>query len=515
MVLCCVIDCSNRSDPRRGHSTSNGTSKVPLYRLPKVTERYGKADFELRKKRLTGFLSAISRDDINPSTLDEHDYRVCSRHFLSGEPADLYDVNNPDWLPTLHMGHSKGTGSSHDAARYERGKERERKKVAWEAIVEEVKIIVTDLVEVVTEEECTRLCAEQIEIGLQYVKVDRPTGKSECDCSKSVKELQDQLADCTKTIDELSEQVTAGTPLPPFCEKSFVSDDFTLTHTGLPNFKVLKAIFNHVSKTLPSDGVTKLSHFQEFVCVLLKLKTDLPNKLLAYNFGVSASTISRIILKWLTQMDIRLKGLIMWPDRDSLRKTMPACFQKLFRKKVAVIIDCFEVFIERPSNLQARAMTWSNYKHHNTIKVLMGITPQGVISFISESWGGRVSDKYLTEHCGFLKKLLPGDIVLADRGFDIADSVGVMQAALHIPAFTKGKSQLSAEEIEQTRTIANVLIHVERVIGSVRQKFKILQSTLPIHFLITRKGEDTPLIDRIIRVCCALNNICDSVVPFD
>ena len=85
--------------------------------------------------------------------------------------------------------------------------------------------------------------------------------------------------------------------------------------------------------------------------------------------------------------------------------------------------------------------------------------------------------------------------MLADRGFDIADSVGVMQAALHIPAFTKGKSQLSAVEIEQTRTIANVRIHIERVIGSVWQRFPILQSTLPIHFLITKKGEDTPLID--------------------
>ena len=106
--------------------------------------------------------------------------------FLSGEPADLYDVNHPDWLPTLHMGHDKGTGSS-EAARYERAKEREQKKVAWEAIIEEVKIIVSDLVQAVTEEECQLLCAEQIEIGLQYVKVNAVT--SECDCSKSVMEL--------------------------------------------------------------------------------------------------------------------------------------------------------------------------------------------------------------------------------------------------------------------------------------------------------------------------------------
>lgn len=101
-------------------------------------------------------------------------------------------------------------------------------------------------------------------------------------------------------------------------------------------------------------------------------------------------------------------------------------------------MDCFEIFIERLSILIARAMTWSSYKHHNTAKVLLGITPQGVVSFVSDCWGRWVSDK----------NLLPGDIVLADREFDITESVGTMQARLHIPAFTKGKSQLTAAEIE-------------------------------------------------------------------
>ena len=180
-------------------------------------------------------------------------------------------------------------------------------------------------------------------------------------------------------------------------------------------------------------------------------------------------------------------------------------------KKVVVIIDCFEKFIDRPSNLSAHASTWSNYKHHNIAKVLLEISPQGVVSFLSECWGGRVSDKCLTEHCGILKKLLPGDIVLADRGFDIAEVVAVM---LHIPGFTKGKPQLLASEVESMRKIANVRIHVERVIGCVRQKYGILQGTLPIDFVSKRLGEDIPAIDCIVQICCALNNVCVSVVPF-
>ena len=54
-------------------------------------------------------------------------------------------------------------------------------------------------------------------------------------------------------------------------------------------------------------------------------------------------------------------------------------------------------------------------------KYLIGITPQCTICFISDDWGGRVSDKHLTETCGLPNNLIPGDTVLADCGFDISD----------------------------------------------------------------------------------------------
>ena len=225
-----------------------------------------------------------------------------------------------------------------------------------------------------------------------------------------------------------------------------------------------------------------LSQFQEFLITLMKLKLNSPFQDLEFRFGISVSTV--VFDKWIDAMSTRLQFLIMWPAREELRKTMPLAFKRNFGDKVAVIIDCFEVFIERPSSLIARAMTWSNYKHHNTVKFLIGITPQGVISFISKAWGGRVSDKHVTENSSILKKLLPaGDIVLADTGFNIADSVGFYQAKLYIPAFNKGKKQLSAQEVEETRKIANVRIHVERVIGLVRRKYPILQSILPRELL--------------------------------
>ena len=58
-----------------------------------------------------------------------------------------------------------------------------------------------------------------------------------------------------------------------------------------------------------------------------------------------------------------------------------------------VIVDCTEIFIQRPSSLQSQILTFSNYKNHNTFKVLVGISPGGVVTFMLDLWGGRVSDR--------------------------------------------------------------------------------------------------------------------------
>jgi len=60
-------------------------------------------------------------------------------------------------------------------------------------------------------------------------------------------------------------------------------------------------------------------------------------------------------------------------------------FDVFLWEKVTVVIDCFEVFIEKPTNLLATAQTFSSYKHYNTIKLLIGITPQGTVSYASEA----------------------------------------------------------------------------------------------------------------------------------
>ena len=121
----------------------------------------------------------------------------------------------------------------------------------------------------------------------------------------------------------------------------------------------------------------------------MKLQLNLSNYDLGFRFSVCETTVGRILKKWIVAMDIRLSPLIAWPDRNSVQKTMPYSFRRNYGLSVISIIDCFEIFIEKPSNLLAKSCTWSSYKHYNTAKYLISITPQGVINFISRGWGGR------------------------------------------------------------------------------------------------------------------------------
>ena len=57
-------------------------------------------------------------------------------------------------------------------------------------------------------------------------------------------------------------------------------------------------------------------------------------------------------------------------------------------------------------------------------------------------------------------------------------------------------------------------IHVERVIGVFRQKYTILQSTVPTTMTDVDASNDVMLLDKIVKVCCALTNQSESVVPF-
>ena len=168
----------------------------------------------------------------------------------------------------------------------------------------------------------------------------------------------------------------------------------------------------------------------------------------------------------------------------------------------------------------ARAQTYSNYKSHNTVKILVGITPQGNISFASNAWGGRTSDMFLTDNCGILKKLLPGDLVMADRNFyypgkpDIARS-WTYNSSIYERKVPVGPSRCrgSLWHCKCPNTRGRIII------GLLWRKYTILSGILPIDFLQCdpngSQEAKIPMIDGIITICAALTNLSIGIVSLD
>ena len=173
---------------------------------------------------------------------------------------------------------------------------------------------------------------------------------------------------------------------------------------------------------------------------------------------------------------LTLKQQPIWPSVEVVTETMPACFKDQY-PNTRVIIDCTELFIQVPSSFCAQSHMYSLYKSHNIAKGLIGIAPNGFVSFISNLYGGHISDKNITEVCGIIDLLEPGDMVMADRGFIIQHS-SCKNVKLNISAFLRGKAQLSLEVELETRSIASVRIHVERAIEHVKN-YCIVRGVIP------------------------------------
>ena len=56
---------------------------------------------------------------------------------------------------------------------------------------------------------------------------------------------------------------------------------------------------------------------------------------------------------------------------------------------------------------------------------------------------------------------------------------------------------------------------MERVIGCVRQRFTILSATGVLPRELCYKKDGIVMLDAIVRVCCALNNMSEGIIPFE
>jgi hypothetical protein len=239
---------------------------------------------------------------------------------------------------------------------------------------------------------------------------------------------------------------------------------------------------------------------EEFVVTLTRMRRGFDVEVLGDLFGVNSSVISRIFTTWINFLYLELKFIISWPTRGQVSANLPKAFKQF--PKTRSIIDCTEFFIQKPSLPSSQRVTWSQYKHHNTFKALISISPTGSFTFISKLFTGSISDRRIVEKSGYLDKLEHGDDVMADRGFLIRDLLAKHSATLNIPPYSMGK-QLSSRAVTKTRRIASARIHVERAIGRLKT-FKLLQGVMPLKL--------HALFDQIIGVCCILCNLDKQIV---
>jgi hypothetical protein len=231
----------------------------------------------------------------------------------------------------------------------------------------------------------------------------------------------------------------------------------------------------------------------------MKLRLGLLNEDLGDRFGISQSTVSSILTTWLQFLSDNLVPCLVFNlSKEAVQSILPKSFKTIVYRNVRHIIDCTEIFIEKPKDLKVQALTWSDYKHHQTVKVLVSILPNGFFNFVSKAWGGRTSHNHLTRNCGFLELVEPYDSVMADKGFLIREDLLLRRAELHIPPGRRGSEQMPKADVKKTQEIANRPIYVEMAIRRLKT-FRLIKYELPIT-LISQ-------IDNITGICAALCNL--------
>lgn len=276
------------------------------------------------------------------------------------------------------------------------------------------------------------------------------------------------------------------------------SDKLILLYTGLPNKEVFKLLFEFCNKFeicyYSGWNVDCVSKENQLFMTLIKLRQNLLHEDLAVRFGVSTATVSNIILTWLHVLhEVLYEGLMAnVPSLLKNQTCLPNCFSSF--TSCRVIIDCTEVYTAIPTSMGKKQKLYSHYKHRSTLKGLVAVAPNGVVTFASSLYGGSTSDKMITKDCGLLNILNSGDLVLADKGFLISD---ILPEGVHvnIPPFLE-TPQFTPEQVLRTRSIARARIHVERAIGRIKG-YSILDF-VPQTLL--------PYASKVWQVCAALTN---------
>lgn len=231
--------------------------------------------------------------------------------------------------------------------------------------------------------------------------------------------------------------------------------------------------------------------------VLIWLRQGLSEPFLAILFGISQPTVSRYIRSTLPALSAFYRKLYPFPDLRTITQHAPAHFKKVIGTDVSWIIDSFEFNIQVTSNKAVQALTWSTHYKANMGKVLVAVTPDGFI-WVSNVFGGRITDHELVKVSGFLDLLERGMHIVMDRGFTKIVFELLRRGCLGIaPSRLRKRSQFFEEEMSANTDTSNLRIHIERAIGMMTE-FNILKIPMNVSTF--------DLVDHIFEVIRGLCN---------
>jgi hypothetical protein len=465
--------------------------------MPHVTQHLGEdAQIKLHKcpteSMYPKWTKLLSREDF---IVTKHT-RICSNHFEYGQPRELSKH------PCLYL---KGYPSLIDDSTQARRPIRKR-------------------LDSQNNSECAPAIAADNCVDLEYDNSEiehTPLSKDDeiVYLRAELEKREQELACANARVEELEQGKRFG------IHSIQHSDHLVKVHTGLPSYSLFYWIFNEVKEparnmkyykgdqslntksyqehnTQKPGPKRKLCLEDELLLTLMKLRLNLTLDFIASLFQVSPALVSTVISTWISLLALELKPLIHWPSPEQLTQYYPECFHQY--GKVCAIIDCTEVQTERPSLDSTNAAMYSNYKERHTYKVLVACTPGGTVSFISDVVGGDMSDVELVRRCGLLDKFEKNDKVMADKGFSNRDDFLIGDVELITPEFRKKDLQFSQSKNITNAEVSNARIHVERVIGRLKD-FKILQGSIPLVL--------SDLVDSIFTVCGCLVNLTGILVP--
>ncbi|KAK3543401.1 hypothetical protein QTP70_020422 [Hemibagrus guttatus] len=509
MVHTCVVaGCRNRRTP--------GTA-LSFYRFPRDPER---------KQR---WIAAVNRKGWVPN----EGSRLCSNHFISGK--QVKNPRSPDYVPSVFTSATLSSDIK-EAHAFEPYDKQEAQVEAANAL------LFLQGQGRFNEGHIHNQCQGEPESTSSCVNSDdeRKDGEVMEESENESKEEELPRNRFTKSViyeakvnalKKENMKLKESLEKMSLTEASFKNDPEKVQfYTGLPNYFVFETVMWLLLPHMKGDKNAKLSKFQQLLLTLMRLRLDLRNQDLAYRFGVKVSTITRTVHRIINIMFTMLvPTAVFWPSRVELRKNLPEAVKCTY-PDCAVIIDCFTVSLEKAVSIDthrqaARATREMNNRSSQSafvseLKYVIGVAPQGAVMFVSRGAPGNISDKTLVESCGLLHKLLPGDVVLAERDFGITDLVGAHRAELMVTSSELNKLKQSNQDTRDEASLAATEIlhvnkHVERVIQMVKKRYSMLTGPVESTFTVIDRSTNVTTFDKMVQVACALNNLCISAVPLD